>query len=80
MRYYFLYLMALIRGKLWKWPHRPNVPADYSAVSCGLRRSEVAGMWEYGWEPWCFQRTTYGTARLFRVKRPNEEIAWEASR
>lgn len=90
MRFYWLVLCAWVRGLFWKWPRQPPVPPGYTGCSCGLQKfSDVRDMYymppnpdEHGWvsrrwEPWCFQRTQYGTARSFRIRKTKEEIEFE---
>jgi hypothetical protein len=66
---------AWVRGLFWRWPQQAPLPRwAESGVSCGLRSHwEAWGMYRYGWVPWCFQRTRYGTARLFATTRAGRE-------
>lgn len=80
-RWWWLNLVANVRGLLWRWPRRPPTPAGYSSVSCGLRSSrESWQMYAHGWIPWCVQRArvpgsgqNLGVARVFLVPLQDEE-------
>jgi len=74
MRWLFYHVLAVLRGRRYRWPHQPPVPAGYSGVSCGLRNwRESKAMFRHGWLPWGVQRTTDGAiSRLFIVREKEE--------
>lgn len=70
MRWFLLHLLAVVRGWRWRWPARPEAPAGYSMVSCGLQNwRESRAMFRHGWLPWTVQRADDGAiSRSFLVR------------
>lgn len=83
MRFWWLYLRAVVRGLAYRWPSQPPIPRGYSGVSCALSGPrEAREMYHrHGWEPWGVQRIPRrsggGYSRTFRIRLTPEEIELE---
>lgn len=79
MLYYPLASLAWLLGAFFRFPRRPQSPAGFSVVSCGLRSAEAREMFaQHSWIPYCFQRTRIpgaATGRVFLIRLTADERA-----